>query len=40
MSKNLIYMVAINHDTSQFKNSDYSEYAKLSWGKWCSKNIQ
>ncbi len=38
MSKNLIYMVAINHDTSQFKNSDYSEYAKLSWEKWCSKN--
>jgi hypothetical protein len=38
MSKNLIYMVAIDHNTSQFKNTDYSQYAKSSWSAWCSKN--
>jgi len=35
---NLIYTVAINHDTSQFKNSDYSQYCVKSWGSWCEKN--
>ena len=35
---NLIYMVAIDHETSQFKNTDYSQYAKLSWEKWCKRN--
>ena len=38
MSRNLIYMVAIDHDTSQFKNTDYSQYAIQSWSKWCKKN--
>lgn len=38
MSKNLIYMVAINHSTSEFLNSDYSKYAINSWKAWCSKN--
>ena len=34
---NLIYTVAVNHDTSQFKNSDYSQYCVASWGSWCEK---
>ena len=38
MSKNLIYMVAVNHKTSTYKNSDYARYAKLSWKFWCKKN--
>ena len=38
MNKNLIYMVAIDHNTSQFKNTDYSQYAKASWSAWCKKN--
>ena len=38
MSKNLIYTVAIDHSTSQFKNSDYSKYCILSWSAWCKKN--
>jgi len=38
MSKNLIYMTAINHDTSQYLNSDYAQYAKSSWQAWCDKN--
>ena len=37
MKKNLIYTVAINHDTSQFKNTDYSQYCLMSWEKWCKK---
>lgn len=37
MTKNLIYTVAINHDTSQFKNTDYSQYCLMSWEKWCKK---
>ena len=31
-------MVAIDHNTSQFKNTDYSQYAKSSWSAWCKKN--
>ena len=38
MSKNLIYTTAINHDTSQFKNSDYAQYCLKSWKGWCKKN--
>jgi len=37
MTKNLIYTVAVNHETSQFKNTDYSQYCLLSWEKWCKK---
>ena len=37
MSKNLIYTTAINHNTSQFKNTDYSEYCLNSWKAWSSK---
>lgn len=35
MGKNLIYMTAINHDTSQYLNSDYAQYARNSWQAWC-----
>jgi len=38
VSKNLIYMTAVNHDTSTYKNSDYAQYAKLSWESWCKKH--
>ena len=38
MSKNLIYMVAINHETSEYKNSDYSQYSIKSWEYWCKRN--
>ena len=37
MSKNLIYMTAVNHDTSTYRNSDYAKYAKMSWKHWCKK---
>ena len=38
MSKNLIYMVAIDHNTSEYKNSDYSQYSIKSWKYWCEVN--
>lgn len=38
MKKHLIYIVAIDSDKSQFKNSDYAQYALLSWEFWCKKN--
>jgi len=38
MSRNLIYTTAVNHDTSRFKNSEYSQYCLLSWQAWCKKN--
>lgn len=38
MSKNLVYTTAINHDTSTFNNSDYSQYCLNSWKAWCDKN--
>jgi lipopolysaccharide biosynthesis glycosyltransferase len=38
MSKNLIYMVAIDSERSQFKNSDYAQYSIQSWQLWCDKN--
>ena len=38
MSKNLIYMVAINHHTSNTKNSEYSDYSIKTWKWWCDKN--
>ena len=38
MSRNLVYMVAVNHETSTFRNSDYAKYAKLAWKFWCKKN--
>jgi len=38
VNKNLVYMVAVNHKTSTFKNSDYARYAKLAWKFWCRRN--
>jgi len=37
MSKNLIYTIAIDHNTSQFRNNDYSQYCINSWKAWCGK---
>lgn len=37
-SKKLIYMVAIDHDSSTNKASDYAQYAIQSWKTWCEKN--
>ena len=30
-------MVAVNHETSTYKNSDYARFAKLSWKFWCKR---
>ena len=38
MSKYLIYMVAINHSSSVYKNSEYSDYSIKTWKWWCDKN--
>ena len=38
MNKNLIYMVAINHKSSTYKNSDYNKYSINTWKYWCDKN--
>lgn len=38
MNKYLIYIVAIDSEQSQFKNSDYAQYSIASWKKWCEKN--
>ena len=38
MSKNLIYTTAIDHNTSEFRNTDYSQYCIASWTAWCKKN--
>jgi len=38
VNKNLIYTIAIDHDTSQFRNFDYSQYCINSWQAWCDKN--
>tara|TARA_R100000152_G_C6734337_1_gene158672 strand:+ start:233 stop:1015 length:783 start_codon:yes stop_codon:yes gene_type:complete len=37
MSKYLVYMVAVNHNSSKFKNSDYSQYSIKSWEAWCKR---
>lgn len=31
-------MVAINHDSSEYKNTDYSQYSIKSWEYWCKRN--
>ena len=30
-------MVAVNHNSSKFKNSDYSQYSIKSWEAWCKR---
>ena len=37
-NKNLIYMVAVDHNTSTYKNSEYSKYSIDTWRYWCKKN--
>ncbi len=36
--KNLIYMVTIDHPSSKYKNSDYSQYCLNTWKYWCEEN--
>ena len=31
-------MVAVDHKTSTYANSDYAQYAIKSWSAWCKKN--
>ena len=31
-------MVAVDHKTSTYANSDYAQYAIKSWSSWCKKN--
>mgnify|MGYP000459634341 CR=1 FL=1 len=38
MNKNLIYMVAIDHEKSQHNHSMFSTYSTKSWEYWCKKN--
>lgn len=38
MKKNLIYIVAIDHEISSIKNSDYSQYCIETWKYWCDKH--
>lgn len=39
MNKNLIFIVSINSETSQFPNSDYAQYSIKTWEYWCKKNF-
>lgn len=38
MNKNLIYIVAIDHNTSANKTSDYSQFCINTWKYWCNKH--
>ena len=38
MGKNLIYIVTIDHPSSTYKNSSYSQYCLNTWKYWCEKN--
>lgn len=31
-------MVAVDHDSSRYKNDDYAQYAIKSWQHWCDKH--
>jgi len=35
---NAIYMVAIDHNKSNYKHSNFLQYSKKSWERWCEKN--
>ena len=35
---NAIYMVAIDHNKSQYKHSNFLQYSKKSWERWCLRN--
>jgi hypothetical protein len=36
-NKKLIYMVAIDHESSRIKNSDYAQWSIASWELYCKK---
>ena len=38
MSKNLIYMISINHPSSRYEFSTFSQYSIPTWEYWCKKN--
>lgn len=38
MNKNLIYITAIDSESTKVKNSDYAQYSIQSWNYWCKKN--
>lgn len=38
VNKNLIYIVALDGQTTKIKNSDYSVYSINTWRFWCEKN--
>jgi len=38
MKKNLVYMVAINHNKSSYEHSNFAQYSIKSWEYWCKKN--
>lgn len=38
MNKNLIYIVAVDHDTSNIKVSSYTDYCIKTWKYWCDKH--
>jgi len=38
VNKNLIYMVAIDHEKSQHNHSMFSTYSTKRWEYWCKKN--
>ena len=35
---NAIYMVALNHNKSQYQHSVFADYSIKSWEYWCEKN--
>ena len=35
---NAIYMVAIDHGKSNWKHSNFAQYSRKSWERWCEKN--
>jgi len=37
VSRNLIYIVALNNRPAKINNSDYSKYSIFSWTKYCEK---
>lgn len=38
MSKNLIFIIAINDPNRQIQNQDYAQYSLKTWEYWCKKN--
>ena len=38
MSKNLIFIIAVNDPNRQIQNQDYAQYSIKTWEYWCAKN--